>query len=605
MRLALPSYPLVAKELTELASRKRLYVLRSLWAGVLGLVFMLTAFLEMRGQDLMGQGGRLLDAVFQVQAWAVVVVMPAACAGTLAQERENGSLPLLLLTPLGIWRILLEKWLSRVVVGASFLMIGMPFMAIAYVYGGFGAERLAIDTVLLVVFCMQVAALGLMVSAWSRSTTAAFIAAYLALPLVYFALPAALAWALRTYCDWVPDYDLVAICCPASCREFLPGGQVYTNMSMYSSSFPSPAGTWFTMSTVTRGMVDPWPMVVAGVTGIVAPLLLARLTVMRRAAASGPTMLRRVFHAFDRWSERGDARLGVKHKKSLPGDKPLAWRARRGRALTGVRYQVRLLLVGSVAVLLLVLVFHGTQLVVQTGLMALLCLVLLVQGAGLFAGERSDGTLDVLLTTPMSAKELLTQKLVGLRRIAAAFWILMLLGLGVEYLLQDLTLDWIPAAVDAVMLPALAMWIGIAVGLRVRQRHRAAVLALAVVLAWSLGGALVLGLLQASSQVGGMAQGPRWWWPMCSPVIHPTMVLVYSDHRGYGPAISWPSFGYGGTGWSSYGIYQPWDDDDTSAVMGWMHRYGFTPVHVVVGAVVMTWLRARCFALVEGALRRG
>jgi ABC-type transport system involved in multi-copper enzyme maturation permease subunit len=597
--LHLPSYPLLVKDLREWSARRRLYALRVIWALALAAMVLITMNNVGDSQHLLGQGGRLLDAVFWTQLAAILVVMPAATAGTLAQERENGSLPLLLLTPLGIWRVLLEKWLSRVVVGVQFLLIGLPFMAVAFAYGGFAPERLAIDGAILVVTCMQVAAIGLAVSALSRDTVTAFIGAYLAVPEVI----AAAAWICAQLCEpGMPLSDagiyrnpLVLSCLPMA-REVLllpmPGYGYYNYLGSYNT-MPSNnvTDTFWSRFSLSLTMIALFQIIV--------PLAIARIFALRTAAASGPSWMRRAFHAMDHWAERGDARLGLRHRRSLPDDQPLAWRARRGRALTGLRYQVRLLLAGGVLIVVGGILVAGQaldpgglehrQMFVQTALLALVTLVLLVQGAGLFASERAAGTIEVLLTTPLTALDILRQKLVGLNRIWAAFAILMLLGAGVEALIVDhLDERWIKAAVDAVVLPFLAMWIGIAVGLRVHQRHRAAAVALAILVGWMIAGELILAA--ATGHDALTSTETAWWYPTLSPVAHPLAVLgnLYPSESSWGSSWDGP-------------VSQTIPDDPIDQ---YFKGFAVTLMQLLVCGGMITYLRWSCFRNVDGALRR-
>ena len=594
------SFPLLVKDLREWSARPRLYWLRVLWAIAIGTMVLITMNNIGDASRMLGQGGLILDAVFWTQLVAIIAVMPAATAGTLAQERENGSLPLLLLTPLGIWRVLLEKWLSRVVVGVQFLLIGLPFMAIAFAYGGFPPEKLAIDAVILVVTCMQVAAIGLAVSALSRDTVTAFIGAYLALPIVV----AVTTWICVEFTDnGMPLSDsrlfgTIHLSSLALARNELATPMPsygYSNTFGYYSPMSSGTGTdtFWSMFSVSLTMI--------AVLQIIVPLAIARIFALRTAAASGPSWMRRAFHAMDHWAERGDARLGLRHRRSLPDDQPLAWRARRGRALTGVRYQVRLLLVGAVLIVVGGIIVAGQaldpgglehrQMYVQTALLALVTLVLLVQGAGLFAGERAAGTIEVLLTTPLTARDILRQKLVGLNRIWAAFAILMLLGAGVQALIVDhLDERWIKAAVDAVLLPFLAMWIGIAVGLRVHQRHRAAAIALAILVGWMTVGELIL--VAAGGHDALSPAHNEWWFPTLSPAVHPLAVLGnLRDHRSpwdYGDNWDGPNF----------------HEVLTDPIDQFFNGFALTLMQLLVCGGAITYLRWTCFRHVDRALRR-
>ncbi len=65
-----------------------------------------------------------------------MLFVPAIVSGALTAEKERNTLQLLFLTRLGPWTILLEKLLSRLVPVATFLLVSLPLVFIAYLWGG-------------------------------------------------------------------------------------------------------------------------------------------------------------------------------------------------------------------------------------------------------------------------------------------------------------------------------------------------------------------------------------------------------------------------------------------------------------------------------------
>jgi ABC-type Na+ efflux pump permease subunit len=123
-----------------------------------------------------------------------------------------------------------------------------------------------------------------------------------------------------------------------------------------------------------------------------------------------------------------------------------------------------------------------------------------VQAASLISGERTHQTLDVLLTTPLSGREILRQKLRGVRRLMVVLaipfatiflfeaWLRTAVGNGawgdtvserfssVRYLITS-------GLTVGVYLPMIA-WLSAWIGLRARSQTRAMMGALAVILGW-------------------------------------------------------------------------------------------------------------------------
>lgn len=520
--------PLLRKELTEIAAHRRHYVLRVVWAVVLCTVFAMALGMAERRimysdnlLGVLGQGRDLLMGVFWAEVVAILVLMPAFTAGVLTHERETGSLPLLLLTPLGVRRLLIEKWLSRLVAVGSFLFLGLPLMAIAYAYGGFADDLLVRMALILGVICLQVSAVSLLVSAWSRTTVGAFVGVMVAVPM-YYLLPWLLAWMTA----WI-QHALVEGEASWSYNDVLLF--TWSCWNIFPAHWISGNAVWVGGRMATLGMDTSHALVLIG--SILLPLVLARLVVVRRSQSTGPGIVARLFHRFDAWSEAMDARLGLRHGVSLPDDRPIAWRSRRARSMTGLRYQVRLLLGGLALTIFsalgLVMVEYGLPLG-QAVLMAVAALMLVIHGASLFAGERQDQTVQVLLTTPLSARDILRQKLVGLRRIHGALLVCMLPLFGIYIWIKDphvgmgfvLHSQWVwwAAAIDALLLPAIAAWIGILVGLHVQRRQQAVILAVVALIGWIVGGFILAMLIFEVFRIRNL---PEEILPLFAPIFHP------------------------------------------------------------------------------------
>ena len=133
--------PLLAKELTEQAVRRRTYVVRTVYACLLfGAVFLM--FYDRVGRNIgsptavLGHGREMFAAIIGLQFTGIYLFMPAITCGVLTLEKEHNSLGLLFLTRLGPWTIVLEKYLGRLVPMLTFLLLSMPLLAFTYTFGG-------------------------------------------------------------------------------------------------------------------------------------------------------------------------------------------------------------------------------------------------------------------------------------------------------------------------------------------------------------------------------------------------------------------------------------------------------------------------------------
>jgi ABC-type transport system involved in multi-copper enzyme maturation permease subunit len=194
-------FPLLVKELTEQAARKRTYYVRVGYALLLFisalLVFWAGASRQVRifGSTLgmLGRGDDIFLALVTLQFAGIYLFLPAMVCPVIAGEKERDSLSLLLLTRLGPWTIIFEKLLSRVIPMFTFLLLVLPLLAYAYTFGGVSQEQIWGAMIVLGITTVQIAAFSLMCSAYFRTTASAFVATYLIYFTVFFAIPGLIA----------------------------------------------------------------------------------------------------------------------------------------------------------------------------------------------------------------------------------------------------------------------------------------------------------------------------------------------------------------------------------------------------------------------------
>jgi ABC-type transport system involved in multi-copper enzyme maturation permease subunit len=137
--------PMFAKEMVEIARRKRYFLNRVLY----GLVLLFTVFLvwdsygwrfQMEGRasiHLMAElAQHLFHAVSGVQYGAVFVFVPLFLCGVIASEREERTLELLFTTHLTDAEIVLGKFGSRLAVFAFLVLFTLPIMSLVMLFGG-------------------------------------------------------------------------------------------------------------------------------------------------------------------------------------------------------------------------------------------------------------------------------------------------------------------------------------------------------------------------------------------------------------------------------------------------------------------------------------
>ena len=485
------SFPLLTKELTEIAARRRTYVTRVVYALLLFGFFVAMNESTLRNAAsnplyAMGAGQNMFQVLIVLQLIGICLFLPAFTAGLITQEKERDSLVLLLLTELSPWQILLQKLGSGLVSIFSFLLIGMPLAALCYAYGGIAAETLFQGVAVLFLTCLQVAAFALLCSTLARTTVGAFIGTYVGAGL-FAGLVALLGWGSyfvlhgRESDDYVEPFMHV----------FAPMLLAHRNQSIPKTLLLSIAPLLATFGF----------------------LLLARFFFVRRAFAPPRHRLMEIFRWLDAAAQRGNRLFGNvtfrTRDRALPEDDPIAWRELTRTALGRPHYLVRLLVVLETlaGALCLWAVFengtrdeNGVLSLVVASLGTMVVLALSAFAANAFVSERISQTLEVLLTTPLVARDIVRQKARMLTRFMWVLAVPLATVFGMEawaeedatrrYLGNQVPLDttayllWSFLSL-AVYLP-LVLWLSLWIGLKMHTRFRAILTALGVIVIWCI-----------------------------------------------------------------------------------------------------------------------
>lgn len=497
MRLRVPKspLPLLGKELVELAARRRTYWSRIVYAVLLFAVFCLLSYEHFRASDqpaaVLGHGRAMFETLVQIQFAGILLFLPALMSGVLTYEKERKSLSLLLLTDLRPGEILWQKYLSRLVSMLSFLLLALPLLAICYAFGGVSGGYLLTGIYALLLTCLQVGALALLCSSYCRTTLGAFILSYLLCVVFYLFVPLVLGFMLSIV---GPPDDVV--------QAFVP----YV-------LFVAAGRAQETFGTVVARSI---PILFS----IGLFLALARAYLIRRAFAPPRNALLGAFRLVDRFFAAVNRPLGnvqlVRDRSSLPTDQPIAWREVAKRSLGKARYLFRILVLIEVPILLIatgVLIeqIGGSSSGSLTTMLAIVwilaALALCVMSANVIVAERTSQTLDVLLTTPLTGREIVSQKLRGVRRLTLVFLIpffsIFLIGAWWRFRLRwerveegQAWLYLLSSTLSVLVYLPLVSWTSLAVGLRARTRMRAILTALIVLVAWTVGPLLAFSLIE-------------------------------------------------------------------------------------------------------------
>jgi ABC-type transport system involved in multi-copper enzyme maturation permease subunit len=546
----IPELPLLKRELIELANRRRTYIVRSVGAIVLLLIVYVrfqSSLQTAAGMNLMfmpgagpaaaynpnkflGSGGWLFTSLVPLLFWSVELLMPALICGAITMEKERNTLGTLFVTRLTPFTIVLEKLGSRLVPMFTFLLLTFPMLAFVYSLGGVDTTLLLATLWLLLCECLLFASIGLMCSSWFATTVTAFIWSYVLTGLLVLL-------GLLAQSDRGPLADLGLMFSPHSIWSALASSEIASTTGGMGIPGMGPSSdidlkqdpadpAWINLIRAVRGIV--WyslPVIVVSA----GCLLLARVFLIRRAFVSSSSVLLRLFKRVDAFFHRLNQQTTggivlIKDRDSMPLFDPVAWRERTRKSLGKARYLIRILILleGPVLFICLMAATSGAS---STGTFdalrgllgfawGLAALMVIVKCATLMSSERARETLDVLLSTPMTLREILTQKIAGARRLMMVVAIpvltvnftLLLMHFDLRTLFRDgsfgtiiniLSYAVLTVAATAVVMHEVA-WLSTLCGLRSKSQTRSVMTAMGVI-----GGWIILSLMLASP--GGLA----------------------------------------------------------------------------------------------------
>ncbi len=452
--------PLLAKELTEQAARKRTYVVRFLYTAVLfsaGL-FIIYGRGATGGVAQLGQGQEMFNQMFRLQLGAILLVLPATCAGAFAGEKERESLSLLLLTTIPRGMIVLQKLLSRVIPMLAFVVLSFPLMATAYSFGGVQTTQLYFSLMFLIMLTVYVGTVSIMCSTYCRTTVEAYVATYICLLGTGVFLGPAFN-ALSTGTSQSLESNLATLVATGSLFAPLTfGAYLFSCVFLYDRAFIPPKNFLLSLFKAVDQFFNEMNRVTGGVVLV----------------------------------QDGDP---------YPANDPISWRETAKRSLGTFRYLFRILVVIELPILCLSQMVNVNMVQTQSVMSVLLYLMWVialllttVHSASVVSTERSRQTLDVLLVSPISGRDILSSKLSGVRRL---FWTLMV-PFSTIFLFQhwfhgfrnDLRYLILSLGSVFTVLP-LVMWMGLAIGMWARSQMRAIMTLLSVLVLVTMSGPLV------------------------------------------------------------------------------------------------------------------
>jgi ABC-type transport system involved in multi-copper enzyme maturation permease subunit len=508
-------FPLLKRELTEAAYRRRTYALRCIVAGIMLLVLISNyqAISAGNGASLpmiLGRGSDLVQALLYFALWTVYLLLPAMSCSAISSEREKQTLGLILISRVSPAGLVLEKFLGRLLPMMGLLSLTAPLLGIAYAMGGFGVEGILTSVLVLFVACLQVISAGIFWSSLMATSMQAFWCTYLTL-LALILVPVVLYFQ-----DLMPTGGLLfGLEGGETCFVFyifmVYGAEALLGrvaMSGFLFSCLPPIGLSLAMIAVSGLAVSRWRMEAPlGAIGKAQGLDTAKWILMfpwrmLRSLFSQPQL---------RQPEADQSNSQDRKPKSLAGMRAVAWREMNRTPLARLPAQILVVFLIVTSLLWLAQPEYFIRppdnvILVHFCLMLISALLMTSIGSRTFTSERERETMDLLLTTPLSTEEILRDKLAAASRIRT-FLMLVFVGLmAVRLLSTDYENNRQPYAPDPAVYAVSSLlycylhltfctWISVMFSLILKTQMRAMIGSLLVILGVCFGTLMVLLIL--------------------------------------------------------------------------------------------------------------
>lgn len=521
------NFPLLVKDLTELAQRKQTYVLRFVYAGLLFFIGLLMIG-DRYGSGVqnlsrvMGMGWRLFGEIGGLQFFGIYFFVPVMVAGVITTEKERDALPLLILTGMSPTRILIEKVASRLVVFGVLMMLIMPLFSVVYGFGGMSSEMIWQGVYLMILTVLQCAAISLMVSAWCYTTVGALILSYIMVGVItFFPMILLLGYMVCGYVFTGFDDSFM--------RDFRPDEDLFIGMFFPVYWFFEGVAGW-------RGGIGSYALFMATLPAwgtVIVSFVMARVVFMRRAFGKPGNVIGSILKVYD-YTLGGVLRLvGKKGAKvgggELPDVRPVRWRELRTKFIGQRRYVVLMLIVLLVPTMLwgYFVVGEVVDLLNEPDANKLnnnrwrvrnwdemnsvwilfymggVILIMTILSSVTFARERTKQTLEVLLTSPMGTHEMLKEKMAVLTRFYWLFFVPYVVLVCVSWWIkseyyslwvrdENNPFYYVIAIASYLVFLQIVMWIGMIFSMKVKTATKAVMFSMGTVIAWLAGSVLLI-----------------------------------------------------------------------------------------------------------------
>ncbi|MCC5824274.1 MAG: ABC transporter permease subunit [Phycisphaerales bacterium] len=417
-----PMNPIAVRLVQNASRRSKHNLVRSAYLAVLILVLLWAVLGNTQGgqvsyRELASSGATSFAWVAYLQVFLICILSPVFMAGAIAQEANPRTWDILLTTPMSRLEIVLGNLFGRLWFVLALLFASLPLFALTQFFGGVPGRSILASYLVAAGAALLVGSIAIALSV-SRLVGQRAVFAFYVSVVTYLAATIAIdAW-LRSRGQGAgvggqgvtsmtaanPFLALRSLLSPTT----YPAAEIGTYTGLKAIALETPVRAW------------TWATVLISAVLVLASTLTVRAGGLRQiaAGASGIPWYRRMMG------------LGAKGAEHRPPRtvwvNPIAWREAAARNATFWRILARwsFIAAGLIAGLIIVILYHTQRLdeadfrfVVRSVVFTevfVIALVAINMAATAVSREREDGTLDLILTTPITPGMYLAGKLRGL-----------------------------------------------------------------------------------------------------------------------------------------------------------------------------------------------
>ncbi len=414
----LPTNPICMRLVQGGSKRLRHLYIR---AGYLGLMIVVLLFVLLNGlgsgalsmRALASAGANVFQWVSYFQVGLICLLTPVFMAGAIAQEANPKTWDILLTTPLNSMQVVLGNLFGRLFFIVALLFSTLPLFAVTQYFGGVPGDSILASYAIAGTSSLLVAAIAVTLSVTRTAGKRAVFIFYISV-VMYLFITYAIDLQLRVPVAPAATATYTTVITPIN--PFLALAVLLDSNNYVPHNFTGEDALWITRKWMAEP-ISTFSWLCLWLSLLLIGFSTIRLRVIGARVGSVP-WYRKMFGL----SAKGALERPARHVSN----NPISWReaTARGKTLAAMAGRWGFVAAGVAVAFALVAMYHGgvwtgenLQLAIASVVSAEIVIIVLAalnMSATAVSREREDGTLDIILTTPIQPGPYIAGKLKGL-----------------------------------------------------------------------------------------------------------------------------------------------------------------------------------------------